>query len=50
LQGAVPAHLVSKEDQARCRAYELFDRMYWNEPGSFTMVKRGEDPTEIMIP
>lgn len=50
LQGSVPAHVVQKEDQARLRAYDLYERMYWNEPGTFTLVKRGEDPTEIMIP
>lgn len=40
----------SDDDQDRIRAYELYDKMYWTEPGTFALVKRGEDDREVQIP
>lgn len=42
--------VASDDDQDRIRAYELYDKMYWTEPGTFALVKRGEDDREVQIP
>ncbi len=42
--------VASDDDQDRIRAYELYDKMYWTEPGTFELVKRGEDDREVQIP
>lgn len=40
----------SDDDQDRIRAYELYDKMYWTEPGTYLLQKRGEDDREVQIP
>lgn len=48
--GAVPNWVLNKDDQDRLRAYEVYQKMYWTEPGSFLLQKRGEDTREVQIP
>lgn len=48
--GAAPNWVLNKDDQDRLRAYEVYQKMYWTEPGSFLLQKRGEDTREVQIP
>jgi hypothetical protein len=48
--GAVPNWIIDTDDKDRLRAYEVYNKMYWTEPGSFALQKRGEDTREVQIP
>lgn len=44
--GSELAWLSTPEDQERVRSYELYEKMYWNEPGWCKLMKRGDDDDE----
>lgn len=46
--GAEPGILV--EDQRRLRAYGVYEQMYYNHPGTFALLQRGEDEAPIYLP
>lgn len=48
--GKKPDWVTNTDDQERILAYELYEKMYWSEPGTFALVKRGEDDREVQIP
>lgn len=49
--GNKPSHVVAVDDIDRLRAYELYDRMFWNEPGWAKLLRRDdEESKEIYVP
>lgn len=37
----------SEDDRERVQAYELYKKMYWNEPGWCKLMKRGDDDEQV---
>src|SRR5690349_14295450 len=46
--GAEPG--IPVEDQQRLRAYGVYEQMYYNHPGTFALLQRGEDEAPIYLP
>lgn len=41
---------VPADDAARIQAYEVYENMYWNSPGTLKIVPRSEDAQPIYLP
>lgn len=47
--GATPAYITG-DDALRIQAYDVYERMYWNEQGTFKVIQRGSDSRPIYVP
>lgn len=43
-------NIIDKEDNARLKAYSLYDDFYYNRPETFRVTRRGESDIEIYLP
>lgn len=50
LFGAKPAHVQDTLDQERLQSYDLYERMYWNAPDTYTVTMRGTNSNPLYIP
>lgn len=41
---------IPEADQNRLRSYDVYEQMYYNHPGTFKLLQRGEDEAPIYIP
>jgi hypothetical protein len=45
-----PEWAVALEDQQRLQAYEVWEKMYLNTPGTYKLLQRGQDSSPIYLP
>lgn len=47
--GSKPAYITG-DDADRIQAYDVYEKMYWSEQGTFKVIQRGSDSKPIYVP